>query len=207
MPAHGTFTHSYKKQVRQHFWSIKANKSDCEVSLLALDGLKPCNERFSSTNREAKTRPLHIQRPLNRIFSFWQTRAASHQWMRLWTQWCLMRSELNDWEVLDGSPPYSLPSSKWHGAECFCLSGGLYRLSNLINKASEICLLFIFPALTGFARAGKLPFSGTVFPRASAAFPLPDGIRWALPEDCCYPLAVSRKKWEGDSRLCKLFCQ
>lgn len=200
MPAQGTSTYSYKKQVWRYFWSITTNKSDCEVSFLALDELKSCNERFSSTNREAKTRPLHIQRPLNRIFSLWQTRAESRLWMWLWTQWCLMRSELNDWEVLDRNavsgktPPYSLPPSKWHGAECFCLSGGLYRLSNLINKASEICLLFIFPALPGFARAGKLPFSGTVFPRASAAFPLPDGIRWALPEDCCYPLAVSRKK-------------
>lgn len=91
--------------------------------------------------------------------------------------------------------PYSLLPSKWHTAECFCLSGGLYRLSNLINKASEICLLFIFPALLGFARAGKLPFSGTVFPRRCSAFLL-----FLMESDehsqgtHCYPLGSLQQK-------------
>lgn len=107
------------------------------------------------------------------------------------TQWCL-----SDWEaVYDGSPPYSLLSSQWHTAECFCLSGGLYRLSNLINKVSEICLLFIFPAPQGYARAGKLPFSGTIFPRRCGAFLL-----FLMESDehsqgtHCYPLASIQQK-------------
>lgn len=62
------------------------------------------------------------------------------------------------------------PISKWHAAECFWLSGDLYRLSNLINKVGRICLLFIFPALPGFACAGKLPFPGTTIPKTLWCF-------------------------------------
>lgn len=123
-------------------------------------------------------------------------RVALHKWRWLWTQRYLPSDWLNDWEaVFDRSPPYSLPPSKWHTAECFFLSGGLYRLSNLINKASKICLLFIFPALPGFARAGKLPFSGTIFPRRCGAFLL-----FLMESDehsqgtHCYPLASLQQK-------------
>lgn len=109
----------------------------------------------------------------------------------------LLTSEwLSDWAaIFDGSPPFSLPPSKWHAAECFWLSGGLYRLSNLINKASEIRLLFILPSLLGFARAGKLPFSGTIFPRRYGAFLL-----FLMESDehsqgtHCYPLARLQQK-------------
>lgn len=79
--------------------------------------------------------------------------------------------------------------------ECFCVSWGLYWLSNLINKASEICLLFIFPGLGGFAGAGKLPFSGTIFPRRCSAFLL-----FLMESDehsqgtHCYPLARLQQK-------------
>ena len=127
-----------------------------------------------------------------------------------WIQWCRISHWLNDCEAaFDGSPPYSLLPSKWHTAECFCLSGGLYRLSNLINKASEICLLFIFPVLQGFARAGKLPFSGRIFPRHCGAFLLflmeSDEHSQGTP---CYPLASiqwkSKKAKKCDSRLWQL---
>lgn len=125
-----------------------------------------------------------------------QNKITYCKWSWLWTQGCLTSDWLNEWEgAFDGSPPYSLPLSKWYTAECFCPSGGLYQLSNLINKASEICLLFIFPALLGFDRAGKLPFSGRIFPRHCGAFLL-----FLMESDKhsqgahCYPLASPQKK-------------
>lgn len=128
------------------------------------------------------------------VSEVWEWHHIKCMW--LWTHRCLTSDWLNDWEaVFDGSPPYSLLPSKWQAAECFCLSGGLYRLSNLINKASEICLLFIFPALQGFALAGKLPFSGTLFPRRCGAFLL-----FLMESDehsqgtHCYPLGSLQQK-------------
>lgn len=108
------------------------------------------------------------------------------------------------WQI---STIFSLPS-KWHVAECFWLSGGLYRLWNLINKASEICLLFICPALRGFARAGKLPFSVTIFPRPCGAFLL------FLTESDehsqgthCYPLGSLQQKKSKKKKRGKMWQQ
>lgn len=102
---------------------------------------------------------------------------------------------VNDWNYF--LKPFTVFSSsvQMTCSKCFYLSGGLYWLSNLINKASEICLLFIFLGLLGFARAGKLPFSGTIFPRHCSAFLLflmesdehSQGTR-------CYPLASLQQK-------------
>ena len=118
-------------------------------------------------------------------------------WTWSWAQRCLASIWLNDWKaVVDSSPRRSHPPYRWHTAECFYLSGGLYRLSNLINKATEICQLFIFPVLPGFARSGKLPFSGTIFPRHCAVFLLSSGrnLIWAQPRESLLSTCKSQER-------------
>lgn len=102
---------------------------------------------------------------------------------------------LNYWAAVFEGLLHRLHSFQMVHRRMFCPSGGLYQLSNLINKASEICLLFIFSTLQGFDRAGKLPFSGTIFPRHCGAFLL-----FLMESDehsqgaHCYLLASPQKK-------------
>lgn len=101
------------------------------------------------------------------VFTYRGMRAASLQWSWLWIQGCLTSNWLDDCKSLMDLHCILLNNTQ-HNVSV--PPGGLYRLSHLIHKASQICLLFIFPELLGFAWAGKLPFSGSIFPRRNGSF-------------------------------------
>lgn len=101
------------------------------------------------------------------VFTYRCMEAASLQWSWMWIQGCLTSNWLNDCKSLMDFRRLLLNNTQHNVSVPL---GGLYRLSNLIHKASQICLLFIFPELLGFAWAGKLPFSGSIFPRWNGSF-------------------------------------